>query len=551
MSQLDELRRQCDPLQCRTGWPGRALWGFFVAAAAFALTAHAQTETATPIKHVIVIYQENVSFDHYFATYPQNAPGEPQFKARPGTPSVNGLSGPLLTQNPNSVAPHPLPRSYAATCDQDHAYRAEQLAYNNGLMDRFVQTTGTGSKAKSGNTPCSPSDVMSYFDGNTVTALWNYAQHFAMNDNHFATNFGPSTPGAINLVSGQTHGATGDCTRADSTVQCKATGDSLTGKSGVDVIAGTLIGDAQPEYDDCSTRETVEMSGRNVGHLLSAKSVTWGFFQGGFKPTETRQGRAICGAAHTGSAGELMSDYIPHHQPFQYYKTTSNPKHLPPSSVALIGRNEDQANHQYDLSDFWDAVEAGTMPAVAYLKAPGYQDGHAGYSDPLAEQRFLVDTINRLQRTAQWREMAIIIAYDDSDGWYDHVMPPIVRHSNTEEDALTGPGQCGDSPARMSPGRCAFGPRVPLLVISPWARQNFVDHTLIDQSSILRFIEDNWRLGQLGDGSADEFAGSLLGMFDFSTPRTEQLILDPETGNVSHVSRVSRQCLTLSWHEGG
>ncbi len=500
--------------------------------ATLASPAHAQQQTSTPIEHVIVIYQENVSFDHYFATYPhaENPADEPAFHALPGTPSVNGLTGTLLTHNPNSVAPFRFPRSHAATCDQDHEYKAEQAAYNKGLIDKAVQMTGTGSKSTSGKTRCAPGDVMGYFDGNTVTAIWNYAQHFAMSDNHFATTFGPSTPGAINLISGQTHGATGDCALATASMECKLAEDSMTMKWGVEVIAGTIIGDPQPGYDECSVRATVRMSGRNVGHLLSAKNVTWGFFQGGFKPSGTTNGRAKCATTHIGSDGKPKQDYIAHHQPFQYYESTANPKHLPPSSTALIGRNEDQANHQYDLSDFWDAVEAGNIPSVSYLKAPGYQDGHAGYSDPLAEQTFLVETINRLQRTAQWQRMAIIIAYDDSDGWYDHVMPPIVRHSNTEEDALTGPGQCGDSPALMSPGRCGFGPRVPLLIISPYAKPNYVDHTLTDQSSILRFIEDNWYLGRIGDGSADEFAGTLLNMFDFGKKRDVRLTLEPQTG---------------------
>jgi phospholipase C len=536
MPQLDDLRSRCHLRPRRLNRLDLVVpLSLLVAAGLACSSALAQAETATPIKHVVVIYQENVSFDHYFATYPraENTPGEPQFTARPGTPNVNGLSGPLLTQNPNSVAPFRFPRSHAATCDQDHEYKAEQEAYNKGLIDRAVQMSGTGSRANSGTTPCSPGDVMGYFDGNTVTAMWSYAQHFAISDNHFATTFGPSTPGAINLVSGQTHGAIGDCARATPSMECRVTEDSLTMKWGVEVIAGTMIGDPQPKHDDCSTRETVEMTGRNVGHLLTARNVTWGFFQGGFKPTGTEQGRAKCGTTHTGSDGKPKADYIPHHQPFQYYEATSNPRHLPPSSVDLIGRNEDQANHQYDLSDFWDAVEAGNMPAVSYLKAPGYQDGHAGYSDPLAEQKFVVETINRLQQLAQWKEMVIIIAYDDSDGWYDHVMPPIVRHSNTEEDALTGPGQCGDNAAKMSPGRCGFGPRLPLLVISPWARENFVDHTLTDQSSILQFIEDNWQLGRLGDGSADEFAGSLLGMFDFGKARRVKVLLDAQTGRVS------------------
>src|SRR5262249_53441708 len=274
-------------------------------------------------------------------------------------------------------------------------------------MDKFVETVGTG-PGTDGNLICKKSDVMGYFDGNTVTALWNYAQHFAMNDNSFGTTFGPSTPGALNLISGETHGAT-----------------SVSGNTSGDLAGGSVIGDPQPPFDMCSTRETVSLSGKNIGDLLSAKGITWGFFQGGFRD---------CSVVHTGSDGLPKKDYIPHHQPFQYYTSTANKNHTPPTSAALIGHNADQANHQYDIVDFWTAVNAGNLPEVSYLKAPGYRDGHAGYSDPLAEQEFLVDTINRLQALREWNEIAVIIAYDDSDGWYDHVVPPIVTPSNTTAD---------------------------------------------------------------------------------------------------------------------
>src|SRR5262245_8100171 len=166
-------------------------------------------ETAKPIKHLVVIFQENVSFDHYFATYPNaaNPPGEPVFKAKPDTPSVNGLTGALLTNNPNSAQPFRFDRSRQLTCDQQHDYMPEQAAYNGGLMDKFVEFTG---RTRVTTPPCEfglgKTVVMGYYDGNTVTALWNYAQHFAMSDNSYETTFGPSTPGAVNLVSGQTHG---------------------------------------------------------------------------------------------------------------------------------------------------------------------------------------------------------------------------------------------------------------------------------------------------------------------------------------------------------
>ena len=93
-------------------------------------------------------------------------------------------------------------------------------------------------------------------------------------------------------------------------------------------------------------------------------------------------------ASHNNIGGASILDYSPHHEPFQYYPQTANPQHQPPTSIAMIG-HQDQANHQYDLKDFFAAADHGDLPAVSYLKAAAYQDGHAGYSDPLDEQTFL------------------------------------------------------------------------------------------------------------------------------------------------------------------
>jgi phospholipase C len=264
--------------------------------------------------------------------------------------------------------------------------------------------------------------------------------------------------------------------------------------------------------------------------LLNTKGVTWGWFQGGFRPTAIANGKPVCGAVSQNIAGKSVTDYSPHHQPFQYYASTSNPHHLAPISVAMVGKT-DQANHQYDLTDFWAAAQSGHMPAVSFLKAKMVEDGHAGYSDPLDEQTFLVQTLNRLQQTPEWKNTAVIIAYDDSDGWYDHAMPPIVNQSNDPTyDSLTGPGSCGTAAPAAYQDRCGYGPRQPLLVLSPWAKVNYVDHSITDQSSILRFIEDNWSLGRIGDQSADEKAGSLADMFNFKHASAARLILDPATG---------------------
>ena len=481
-----------------------------VTGASAASAVRNNASTTSPIKHVVVLFQENVSFDHYFGTYPNatNTDGQP-FTAKPGTPTINGLTPALLTANPNGVNPQRLGAANALTCDQDHDYTPEQQALDGGLMDKFPTYTEVESCSPPDTAP--PGLVMDYYDGNTVTALWNYAQRFAMSDNNFDTTFGPSTPGVLNLVSGQTHGAT------------PAVLSGVTDN-------GTIYGDADPAYDECSAGSTVAMTGTNIGNELTASHVTWGWFQGGFTPTGSVSGTAVCGASHTNIGGAVVTDYSAHHDPFQYYASTANPAHLPPTTEAEVGHNG-QANHQYDLSYFYQSLTDGNLPAVSFVKAPRYQDGHAGYSDPIDEQTHLVNAINAIEHSKFWKSTAIVITYDDSDGWYDQVMPPIVNSSASVEDALSGTGLCGNgTPAGGFEDRCGYGQRLPLLVISPYARENSVDNSLTDTTSILRFIEDNWSLPRIGGGSFDALAGTLDGMFNFHHRNATPLILNPETG---------------------
>jgi phospholipase C len=504
------------------------------------------SRSATPIKHLVIIFQENVSFDHYFGTYPNamNLPGEHKFTAVEDTPTINGLSFALRNINGNllnsangagATNPFRLSLAQASTADQDHDYTPEQQAYDFGLMDLFPNFTGAGGTATGGTgTPAvfnTSGLVMGYYDGNTVTAYWNYAQHFAMSDASYDTNFGPSTPGALNLVSGQTNGVIDNVNGTGSLIDG---GDSSL----------TVISDADPLGDLCSTSsgEKFTMGGKNIGDLLNAAGVTWGFFEGGFDlKTVNANGTTGCSRSTTSTVTKVTkADYIPHHQPFQYYASTANPKHTRPASANEIG-NSGQANHQYDITDFYTAVSRGNLPAVSFLKAPGFQDGHAGYSDPLDEQTFVVNVINMLEQTPEWESTAVVIAYDDSDGWYDHQFSPIVNQSTTPADALTGPGTCGNGATALpgiagnphANGRCGYGPRLPLLVISPYAKKNFVDHTTTDQSSIIRFVEDNWLDGQrIGDGSFDAVAGSINNMLNFEHRRQIDglLFLDPRTG---------------------
>ena len=433
---------------------------------------------------------------------------------------------------------------------------------------------------------------MNYYDGNTVTGLWNYAQQFAMSDNSFGTTFGPSSPGAINLVSGDTGGVDKMINGADTN------GDTVPdGKGG-----HSLIEDAQPYYDDCSTRDAASLTGKNVGDNLNAAGLSWGWFQGGFRPTTTfatatggtqptstftpdqfkgkfavapASDQGLCNAVHPVGAGgrRHRRNHARRHQLRQQGRLHRPPRAVPvlrlhrepasPAAGVAVGDRHRHADHHRRRPAVRHRqppvrherlrlpgrgithgyVSPDHLPAVSFLKAPGYQDGHAGYSDPLDEQQFVTNEINALEHTPDWSSTAVVIAYDDSDGWYDHVYSGVHNTSNTAnvatppgpQDFLTGTGLCGDTaahpPLAGQNGRCGYGPRLPLLVVSPWAKHNYVDHTLTDQSSILKFVEDNWRLPRIA-GSADAIAGTLNHLFDFNDRHGDngKLYLDPITG---------------------
>lgn len=515
------------------------------------LSSAPQTSDIAPqgdIQHVVVIFQENVSFDHYFGTYPKalNLPGESPFEALPGTPAVDGLSTQLLQNNPNAsnslngagaTNPFRLSPKNAATVDQDHSYHAEQLAFHSGAMDLFPRSVGAADGPGLGQGIAATTGLtMGYFDGNTVTALWNYAQRYAMSDRFFGTTFGPSTVGAINLISGQTNGVVND--------------GNAEGMMVADGNGGyTLFANADPVEDSCAGQTVIiHMTGKNVGDLLNAAGVTWGFFAEGFDTkVMNSNGTTGCRRSNTSEiTNQEPLDYTPVTQPFQFYSSTANPTHRRPSSVLSVGTDSDgETHHQYDVHDFFDSIKAGNFPAVSFLKSAAYRDGHAGYSDPLDEQAFLVQTINTIEQTSEWKHTVIFITYDDSDGWYDHVNN-IVNGSATAHDGFSSPGTCGDAssalpgvnPATLhAQGRCGYGPRLPLLVISPWAKPNYVSHVSTDQTSVLRFVEDTFLHGQrLGQGSYDQIAGSFGDMFDFSgnEPRNAGVILlDGTTGQIT------------------
>jgi phospholipase C len=504
--------------------------------------------TKYPIKHLVVVFNENESFDHYFGTYPNalNVDGEPKFEPAKGTQTDinNFLSNPtLLENNPNlntangsnAANPFRLDRTQANTADQSHSYGPEQKAYDGGKNDLFPSNTGSGTSGGAGAFG-TKAQVMGYFDGNTVTGLWNYAQNYAMSDNAYGDQFGPSTPGAVNMFAGQTNGF----------VQVLGSGSLLADGAG----GFTLTGDIDPAGDVCSSKTTTGMSNaKNIGDLLNAADIPWGSFYGGFNlQTINANGSTGCSRSTVAQVTGTQADYVPHHIWSQYFTSTANPTHARPTSTKAIGytvvpgtKKVDPANHAYDLDDFMTAVGSGNFPAVSFIKMQSYQDAHPGNSDPLDEQTGFINLVNFLQQQPDWDSTAVILAYDDSDGWYDHAFASTTSPSFSSQDALNGAGLCGAAGATEPTGinglpvagRCGPGTRQPFLVISPYAKKNYVSHVRVTQASIPQFIEDNWLNSQrLGGGSFDATTGSILDMFNFNKKNDIQVLLDPTTGLV-------------------
>jgi phospholipase C len=389
---------------------------------------NAGTATHSPIKHLIVIYQENRSFDNYFGTYP-NAPG---FKALPGTPKAEGIPQGAynLDEKGNKVTPFLFSKEEVQTLDVNHGFDDMAKAVNGGKMDGFYMasenhTKGTGRIA------------MGYYDYNELPAYWQYAQHFSMADNWFQPVFGPSTPGALYLVAAQS-GNAGNAIKGDPVP-----------------AFGPLGGDGGKRWEP--------LTYKNIGDELSAKGITWSWYQGGYAAAD--------------------ASYSSHHNPFQYFKNFGDGVY---------------ANNLKDYNDLQRNIDNHTLPSVTYVKGAYGDDEHPGLgnqSTPTAEE-FSVETINSIMKSDYWKDTAIVITYDESGGYWDHVAPSQLQ---------TGPD-----------GLAGAGPRIPAIVISPYAKSNFISHVQYDTTSILKFIEWNWGVDALNNRDAS--ANNILDMLDFVHP---------------------------------
>jgi acid phosphatase len=227
---------------------------------------------------------------------------------------------------------------------------------------------------------------------------------------------------------------------------------------------------------------------KTIGDTLTAKNISWTWYAGGFNlgladgrqaPTEKRK------VIYSGDEGGLY--FIPHHQPFNYH-------------ARFAPGTSDRAEHLKDGDDFVRDIDAGTLPQVAFYKPVGRFTQHPSYTDLVSGDDHIADLLERLKRSPQWNDMAVIVTYDENGGFWDHVGPPK-----------------GD---RWGPGS-----RIPALVISPYAKKGFVDHTQYDTTSILRLITHRFSLPTLPGLAARDAAlvanggkpmGDLTNALDFS-----------------------------------
>jgi phospholipase C len=469
----------------RTSLVAAMMLGLTIGLPGPALAQGDDRDAETMIQHTIIVYQENISFDHYFGTFGHGSAGIPAGVQLFHTTPIGAQLGPYAPVRLDG-------RTQAATCDVDHEYWAMVLMAHGGAMDRYLQ----GGNNLTEPNPSTPSTcpsfeanpagsalALAYYAGTSGDAsaplqnYWRLASQYTLADNFFSGMYGPSTPNAEWLVA---------------------------------ATANTVF-DPNPAGDVCNDYGGPFMPQRdipNLGKAASANGVSWAWFQGGF---------GSCGPA----AG---AGYSAHHNPFQYFTSTADPTHAWAWNPRMNLPQPDR--HQRDLQVFYAALSGSPiggvvprLPQISWVKATKPMDGHPGYSSPVADDAFVGDLVNRVQTSKYWRHAAIFVTFDETGGWWDHVAPPVPQDPHFAPLVNGYPNISGCQYAGMGDacGEAGLGPRLPLLVISPFAKRHAVDHDLMDTSSLAKWVEWNYHLPPLGVwGNRDVNAGDLRGAFDFS-----------------------------------
>ncbi len=419
------------------------------------------------INHIIVIYLENRSFDNLYGLFPgaegvANAGAAGMQVDKEGKP-YDKLP-PVLNTNfkpPQVDARFPLDLP-------NKPYRAEAYA-------PMSQTTGDawhryyqeqlqidgGKMDKYVAWTDAGSLVMSYYDG-APAPLWSYAKDFTLMDHFHHAAFGGSFLNHIFMICG----CAPKFPNAPANIVAQLDDKGILVKDGAVTPDGyavnTLLAQNGPypaNYPKANLLPT--QTDVTIGDRLDEKGIDWAWYSGGWD------------AAIAGKPGPLFQF---HHQPFAYFANYA------------VGTPGAKA-HLKDEKDFIDGIEKGSLPPVAFFKPSGEDNEHPGYTNVLAGEYHTALLIQLIQRSPLWKDTAIIVTYDENGGLWDHVAPPALDK--------WGPGT-----------------RVPTLLISPFAKKGFIDHTVLDTTAIDKLIETRFGLAPLA--TRDAANGDMTEAFDLN-----------------------------------
>ncbi len=417
-------------------------------------------EAPEKIKHLIVIFQENWSFDALLGTLPgvdgiANASkeaktqvdlnGAPYPKLPPSIDTKTGKPYPEISQDlpngPYNLGPYIPPNK--ETSDLFHRYYQEQYQINGGKMNRFAAWSNARGFA------------MSYYDLRE-TALAKLAQEFTICDRWFHSCYGGSLCNVLWLFSAQMP----VWPNAPKQYVAKVLPNDVLLRDGKVSPDGYLINDAEPFYPPHKPEvpdhlRVPPLEQVTIGDRLSDKNISWKWYAQGWKEAD---------------AGHPHPSFVFHHQAPLYYKSFA------PGSPM-------RKNHLADLNEFYEALDSNTLPAVSFVRSLDIYSCHPGHRSLMEGVNWMVDTIRRIQKSSAWKDCLIIITFDENGGRWDHVAP----HKADQ-----------------------FGPatRVPTLIISPYAKKGYVDSTPYETVSILKFIEERWDLEPLS--TRDRAANNIL-----------------------------------------
>ena len=403
----------------------------------YILTATSSSGASTTASSTVTVQTEgatNSPITHLIIVMMQNHSLDNLFGTYPG---VNGLNASLPSYSQvdakgNTISPSRV--KALSISDLTHNRPTYIASWDKGLMDKFASAEGDLSMQYYDNTISGlASDKTSW----SIANLWSYAQQYALADNFFASAMNSEPAQEFYMVA--------------------ATPFDLTTASSL------------PYYDPCSAVEqqkdgnaghiAAPLTATTVGDQLTAAQITWGYYQSNY----------------ANSQSGTCTNYQPQEDPFQYFTSTQNTPHI----------------QNFTLASFQSDLNNGTVPSVLWIQPDGVQDMHPGSGNVLDGVEFLSNVVQDVQNSSIWPNSAIIVLWDESGGWYDHVPPPQI--ANTE----------------------GLGARVPVLVISPYAKSNYISHQQMDFVSILRFIQWNWNLGELpaaAQAAREQQSGDLCDM---------------------------------------